>query len=89
MTSEDSSSGITLYTVALIQAFQCKRNTDWKKNPASMIWLKSGEMLEFTPLLSCMLAIAFMLLICVDWHSLCIVNVRITPGIFSQHFWMF
>lgn len=38
-----------------------------------MIWLKSSEMFEFTPLLSCMLAIAFLLLMFVVWHSLCII----------------
>lgn len=38
-----------------------------------MIRLKSSEMLEFTPFLSCMLAIAFLLLMFVVWHSLGIV----------------
>lgn len=89
MTSEDSYGGSILYTATFIEMFCLTlkfcgvRDVLTEKNPASTIWLKSSEMLEFTPLLSCVLAIAFLLLMFVDWHSMGIVNAKITPGIFS------
>lgn len=54
--SEDSYGGSTLYTVTLIEVFYFTLEffsvTDilTEKTPASIIWLKSRETLEFTPL---------------------------------------
>lgn len=56
VTSEDSYGGSTLYTVTLIEVFYFTleffsvRDILTKKIPASIIWLKPRETLEFTPL---------------------------------------